>query len=594
MGKSSPQVPAAPNPQAVSNAQTSSNLATASAQSALNNVNQVTPYGSNTFNVTGSYTDPTTGASVPQYTETTALSPLAQQIFNQEQGIATNVLGTVANQVPNLDVGGINTSALPSIPAPSAPGAAYIAPQPVSPLSPVTGQAVSPGAPVTPNNISPNSAVAPNNIFPLATVGTNNISALSPVAASTDFGTPQTVNVQNMGAAATNAAYGEAASFLNPQWNQQQKDLEDQLSRQGISVGSDAYNNAMAQFSNAKTQAYNAAAESAITQGANIGAEQAGLGISQNANVFNEALAGQNSIFGQNLAANQNLFGQEATAANQNFGQALAANENTFGQEATAANQNFNQALAGNNSVFNQQATAANQNFGQTLAANQNAFNQANAASTTNFGEALAGNQNMFGQDISASQNNYGQAAQSEQQLFDQALAGNQNVFNQAVTGQQQGTAEQVTAENQPINLLTQLLGGVPSLPTQTQVNPAQTSVNPTDVIGANALSTNAAMQAYQAKLAQQNAMFGGLASLGGSGLMALAMSDAALKENVETVRYDDAGRRWVRFNYIWDDPSIVRIGVIANEVEASDPGAVIAGPFGFKMVDYTKLRDAA
>jgi hypothetical protein len=52
--------------------------------------------------------------------------------------------------------------------------------------------------------------------------------------------------------------------------------------------------------------------------------------------------------------------------------------------------------------------------------------------------------------------------------------------------------------------------------------SPATNKVNiaPTDVTGAYKLSTDAAMQQYMAKLQQQNAMFGGLAGIGGAALL--------------------------------------------------------------------------
>lgn len=46
-------------------------------------------------------------------------------------------------------------------------------------------------------------------------------------------------------------------------------------------------------------------------------------------------------------------------------------------------------------------------------------------------------------------------------------------------------------------------------------------NVAPTDVIGAYKLATDAANTQYLAKLQQQNAMWGGLAGLGGAGLLA-------------------------------------------------------------------------
>lgn len=89
---------------------------------------------------------------------------------------------------------------------------------------------------------------------------------------------PQLLNQQ-----ATNAIYGQEQSFLDPQWNQQQQQLQDQLSRQGIPVGSDAYNNAMQQFNNSKTQAYQSAQNQAIAGGSSAAS-----------NLFGLASAGQN------------------------------------------------------------------------------------------------------------------------------------------------------------------------------------------------------------------------------------------------------------------------------------------------------------
>jgi hypothetical protein len=79
--------------------------------------------------------------------------------------------------------------------------------------------------------------------------------------------------------AVAKAVYGEQSGFLDPQWQEQQKQLEDQLSRQGIPVGSDAYNNAFKQFDNSKTQAYQAASNNAVSQGAGIAGQNFGLAL---------------------------------------------------------------------------------------------------------------------------------------------------------------------------------------------------------------------------------------------------------------------------------------------------------------------------
>jgi len=49
------------------------------------------------------------------------------------------------------------------------------------------------------------------------------------------------------------------------------------------------------------------------------------------------------------------------------------------------------------------------------------------------------------------------------------------------------------------------------------------TPIAPTDVIGAYKLAADVAEKNYQAQISQQNAMWGGLAGLGGAGLPAFA-----------------------------------------------------------------------
>ena len=53
----------------------------------------------------------------------------------------------------------------------------------------------------------------------------------------------------------------------------------------------------------------------------------------------------------------------------------------------------------------------------------------------------------------------------------------------------------------------------------QNAVNPAQSGIAPTDVVGAYKLASDVAEKNYQAKLQQQMGMWGGLASLGAAGI---------------------------------------------------------------------------
>jgi len=67
--------------------QTALNQATAQQEASLNRVNQITPYGSTTYQQ-----DPTTG----QYTQTVGLSPEQQALYNQQMGAGQSLLGQAA------------------------------------------------------------------------------------------------------------------------------------------------------------------------------------------------------------------------------------------------------------------------------------------------------------------------------------------------------------------------------------------------------------------------------------------------------------------------------------------------------------------
>lgn len=73
-----------------------------------------------------------------------------------------------------------------------------------------------------------------------------------------------------------------------------------------------------------------------------------------------------------------------------------------------------------------------------------------------------------------------------------------------------------------------------------------------------------------------------------GAGLSALAMSDRRLKKNIERVGKTPGGLNVYSYEYIWNDKP--QVGVMADEVEQVIPSAVIVGPMGFKMVDYSQV----
>lgn len=100
MGK--PKSPPPPDPRAVAGAQTAQNIGTAIAQGSINNVDQVTPDGSLTYDVTGSqlWTDPNTGRvyQLPKYTATQSLTPQAQKVKDQQDAADLNLATIGAEQ----------------------------------------------------------------------------------------------------------------------------------------------------------------------------------------------------------------------------------------------------------------------------------------------------------------------------------------------------------------------------------------------------------------------------------------------------------------------------------------------------------------
>lgn len=91
------------------------------------------------------------------------------------------------------------------------------------------------------------------------------------------------------------AAYDASTQFLTPTFTQQQQDLQDQLSRQGIGLGTQGYGNAETQLQNSQNAALVGAANNATVTGAN-----------QANNMFGLALQGQNQNLAQQQTVQQN------------------------------------------------------------------------------------------------------------------------------------------------------------------------------------------------------------------------------------------------------------------------------------------------
>ena len=318
-----PDPPTPPNPIDTARASTGTNVSTAIANAFLNNVNQVTPTGSVSYNPTGSYswTDPTTGTgyNIPTFTATQTLSPQQAAIQGQTEASQLNLAG-MANQqsqrVANLLSNSLDTSnAL-------APGNPYW----------VSMQGVSPA-------ITSYSAGGPiqSGLGPLGNI-------TQTYAGPQDFGN-DALSVQNA-----------IMQRMNPSLQQNRQALQQQLADQGIRYGSQAYSDAMATFN----QQENDARLGAVTQGYNV-QQQLINEAAQQAAFQNEAQQqGYEQQLGQGQFANaaqQQQYQQNALQAQfYNAGQAqdLAQAQSTFNAFNAARNQWMQEQFALRNQPINE------------------------------------------------------------------------------------------------------------------------------------------------------------------------------------------------------------------------------------------------
>lgn len=112
--------PDVPSAQETAGAQTGTNVSTAIANAMLGNVNQSTPYGSLTYNQSGTYkfTDPNSGSvyDIPTFTANQTLTPGGQAIQDNLMGAQTNLSQTAesaSGRLKNLLGTGINLSNAP-------------------------------------------------------------------------------------------------------------------------------------------------------------------------------------------------------------------------------------------------------------------------------------------------------------------------------------------------------------------------------------------------------------------------------------------------------------------------------------------------
>lgn len=146
-----------------------------------------------------------------------------------------------------------------------------------------------------------------------------------------------------------------------------------------------------------------------------------------------------------------------------------------------------------------------------------------------------------------------------------------------------------LTQRNQPINEISALMSGSQVSQPQFGSTPT-TGVAPTDVVGAYGIAQNAANQQYQAQVANNGAMMGGLFGLGKAALGGWALSDRRTKENIKKVGELEDGLNVYSFKY--KSGGLMQLGLMADEVEKKYPDAV-ADVGGVDAVNYSTVAEA-
>lgn len=308
--------PAPVDPQIAAAAQTKSNIDTANANANLNRINQITPWGSQI------YTEgPLNADGTSQWTQTMKLDPAQQKLLDSSNRVSQSMSDLGEGQLGRVGDSMAQTMNYNGAPA----------------------QATGVYAGAMPRN---------NQLQTGAGYG----SIQNDVDMS---GVPKLIGGEALDRdlqTQRDSLYRQQTAFLDPQWKQDQSDLENKLVQQGVMQNSDAWNRATGDFGRNKEFAYNNARESSITGG---GAEQSRL-------------------FGVGLASNQNAYGQALGNANfhnsaqaQGFGQSMANAE----MNNKAMGQNFAQGMQQQGQQFNQGLANANlQNQGRTQSINETNF----------------------------------------------------------------------------------------------------------------------------------------------------------------------------------------------------------------------------
>ncbi len=292
---------------------------------------------------------------------------------------------------------------------------------------------------------------------------------------------------------AQEAAYRQNTKYLDPQFAQQEQSTRARLAAQGVTEGSQAYNQEMNNLAQQRDQSYSGARDQAINQGFNL----------------------EGQMFGQNLAARQQGVGEQfqlGEFGNSSLAQQFGMNMNQAQFQNQAQQQGFgqNQARAQLNN------DAAMMDYQRNLGMAEFANNAAMQDYTRNLGGAQFSNdatmqqyaRNMgsaqFGNDAAGQQYNQNRStAQFGNDALAQQFNAGLNLQQADQSNRSQSINENILGRNQNINEAMAFVNGAPVSPQ----NPTFQSFAPSTA----AQAAPDAMGLAAANYAQQQQARGGL-----------------------------------------------------------------------------------
>jgi hypothetical protein len=222
----------------------------------------------------------------------------------------------------------------------------------------------------------------------------------------------------------------------------------------------------------------------------------------------------------------------------------------------------------------------------------QDAYMQRLQPQITQNREALQ--QQLANKGIDIGSTAYDRALQTQAQRENDLLAAaTTQGFGVGQQARQQALTEQAYLRNEPLNTLSAVRTGSQVTGPQFVNSAQQTTTAGPDLLGAAGMQYNAQMGDFNAKQAAQQSFNQGLMGLGMAGIM---KSDIRTKENIKHIAWLPNGLPVYTYEYkdeFKDHPLAghgTHTGVMAHEVEAMYPNAVITLDNGYKAVDYGQL----